>query len=41
LGLSLARRIIEEYHGGTLLLKETQPNAGSTFRIILEIKNTS
>jgi hypothetical protein len=41
LGLSLARRIIEEYHGGSLLLKETQPNGGSTFRIILEIKNIS
>jgi hypothetical protein len=39
LGLSLARRIIEEYHGGSLLLKETQPNTGSTFRIILEIEN--
>ena len=41
LGLSLARRIIEEYHGGNLLLKESQPNAGSTFRIILQIKKTS
>ncbi len=35
LGLSLARRIIEEYHGGKLFLKDAKPNQGSTFRIIL------
>ena len=35
LGLSLARRIIEEYHGGKLFLKDARPNYGSTFRIIL------
>lgn len=35
LGLSLARRIIEEYHGGKLFLKDAKPNNGSTFRIIL------
>lgn len=40
LGLSLARRIIEEYHGGTLLLKESQPNQSTVFRIILDIKNS-
>ena len=39
LGLSLAKRIIEEYHDGFLSLKETQPNVGSTFRIILNIKS--
>ena len=35
LGLSLARRIIEDYHGGRLLLKESQPGQGTTFRILL------
>ena len=39
LGLSLAKRIIEDYHDGYLSLKETQPNVGSTFRIILNIKS--
>jgi two-component sensor histidine kinase len=39
LGLSLAKRIIEDYHGGSIQLKETQPNVGSTLRIILDIKN--
>ncbi len=39
LGLSLAKRIIEEYHGGIIELKESQPNTGSTFRIILDIQN--
>ena len=38
LGLSLAKRIIEEYHGGSIQLKETQPDGGSTFRIIINIK---
>jgi signal transduction histidine kinase len=35
LGLSLAKRIIEEYHGGKLFLKETRTGMGSTFRILL------
>ena len=35
LGLSLAKRIIEEYHGGKLFLKETRTGKGSTFRILL------
>lgn len=35
LGLSLCKRIIEEYHGGRLLLHESRPGAGTTFRIIL------
>lgn len=39
LGLSLARRIVEDYHGGRIILKESQPKAGSTFRIILNIKD--
>lgn len=35
LGLSLARRIIEEYHGGRLFVKDSKLDAGTTFRIIL------
>jgi anti-sigma regulatory factor (Ser/Thr protein kinase) len=35
LGLSLAKRIIEDYHGGKLFVKESHPGAGSTFRVIL------
>ena len=36
LGLSLAKRIIEDYHRGKLFLKASQVGKGSTFRIILE-----
>ena len=36
LGLSLAKRIIEDYHRGKLFVKQSQLGAGSTFRIILE-----
>ncbi len=36
LGLSLSRRIIDEYHKGKLFLKETS-NLGSTFTIVLPI----
>jgi len=39
LGLSLTKRIIEDYHGGSIVLKESQPSLGSTFRIVLDIKN--
>lgn len=35
LGLSLARRIVVQYHGGSLLLKESRPGAGTTFEIRL------
>ncbi len=35
LGLSLGKRIIEDYHGGKFLLHESKPGAGTTFRIIL------
>jgi hypothetical protein len=37
LGLSLAKRIVEDYHGGKLMLKVTQIGAGSTFRILLRV----
>ncbi len=35
LGLSLAKRIVEDYHGGTLTLAQSRPGQGSTFRIEL------
>lgn len=35
LGLSLAKRIIEDYHHGKLYIRETQVGVGSTMRIIL------
>jgi two-component sensor histidine kinase len=35
LGLSLAKRIVKEYHNGTIALAESQINQGSTFKIVL------
>jgi len=35
LGLSLAKRIVEDYHGGTLTLLQSRIGHGTTFRIIL------
>lgn len=35
LGLTLAKRIVENYHEGKLTLKATEINKGSTFRIVL------
>ena len=35
LGLSLSRRIIEDYHKGKLFVKQSAPGAGTTFRIRL------
>ena len=36
LGLSLAKRIVEEYHRGRIFVKETEVGVGTTFRIELE-----
>lgn len=36
LGLPLAKRIVEQYHGGKLLLKSSQTGVGTTFRIVLK-----
>lgn len=36
LGLPLAKRIVEQYHGGKLLLKQSQLGVGTTFRIVLK-----
>jgi signal transduction histidine kinase len=35
LGLSLAKRIIEDYHRGKIFIKNSEINKGTTFRIIL------
>ena len=35
LGLSLSKRIIEQYHNGQLFVKQSEPGKGTTFRIIL------
>lgn len=35
LGLSLAKRIIEQYHRGQLYVKYSEPGKGTTFRIVL------
>ncbi len=35
LGLSLAKRIIEEYHRGKIFVKQSEVNKGTTFRIVL------
>ena len=36
LGLSLSRRIIEEYHNGKIAVTESEPGKGTTFRITLK-----
>lgn len=36
LGLSLAKRIVEEYHGGKIFVKQSELNFGTTFRISLK-----
>lgn len=38
LGLSLAKRIVEDYHGGALTLAHSRPGHGTTFRIMLPYK---
>ena len=38
LGLTLAKRIIEEYHGGRIFVKWSEIGSGTTFRIELPIK---
>jgi len=41
LGLSLAKRIIEEYHGGKIFVKQSELNVGTTFRIVLKHNSAS
>jgi signal transduction histidine kinase len=38
LGLSLAKRIVEQYHGGELLLVSSELGKGTRFRIVLNAK---
>jgi signal transduction histidine kinase len=36
LGLTLSKRIIEQYHKGELFVKNSEPGKGTTFRIVLK-----
>ncbi|MHA4846593.1 sensor histidine kinase [Flavitalea antarctica] len=36
LGLSLSKRIVEQYHSGQIFVKSSEPGKGTTFRIILK-----
>ncbi len=38
LGLSLSRRIIQQYHKGEIFVKNSEPGRGTTFRIVLDKK---
>ena len=40
LGLSLAQRIIENYHQGKLFVKQSEVDVGTTFRIVLFIEQS-
>lgn len=33
LGLTLVKRIVEDYHGGSIFVKDSEPGKGTTFRI--------
>jgi len=35
LGLTLVRRIVEDYHNGRIFVKESSPGKGTTFRILI------
>lgn len=37
LGLALTKRIVEQYHHGTIFVKHSEPGRGTTFRIILPL----
>lgn len=39
LGLSLVKRIVEEYHAGKVYVKESEINKGTTFRIMIPTDN--
>ncbi len=39
LGLSLAKRIIEEYHGGKIRVLKSMPNQGTTMEIALKLES--
>ena len=37
LGLTLARRIVEDYHGGKISLKSSEPNVKTVFTVELPV----
>lgn len=37
LGLSLVKRIVEQYHNGQIYVRHSEPGKGTTFRIMLEM----
>ncbi len=39
LGLTLAKRIVEEYHAGRIFVKQSEPGVGTTFRIEIPLDN--
>ena len=39
LGLSLSKRIVEDYHRGKIYVKQSVPEFGTTFRIVLKREN--
>ncbi|MBL7751888.1 MAG: HAMP domain-containing histidine kinase [Chitinophagaceae bacterium] len=39
LGLSLSKRIMEQYHKGEIFVKSSEPGKGTTFRIVLKAAN--
>jgi signal transduction histidine kinase len=39
LGLTLTKRIIEQYHGGKIFVKESEVGKGTTIRIILPVES--
>ena len=41
LGLTLTKRIIDIYHNGKIFVKSSEVDVGTTFRIVLNRKNTS
>lgn len=41
LGLTLAKRIIEQYHGGKIFVKQSTPGISTTFRIELPVENNN
>lgn len=41
LGLALAKRIIEQYHGGAIYVKSSVPGRGTTFRIDMPVDRTA
>ncbi|MBB4805707.1 K+-sensing histidine kinase KdpD [Chryseobacterium defluvii] len=36
LGLSLAKRVVQEYHNGDIRISQTEPGKGTTFRIMIK-----